>query len=105
MKHLFVYITAADRQEAEAISENIIQERLVACTNILGEMSALFHWDNHVQQEQEVALIAKTTASAYPALEKRVKELHSYECPCIIALPIALGNADYLSWIDEEVDQ
>ncbi len=103
MKHVFVYITASDRNEAESISETIISEHLVACTNILDNMSALFHWENAVQKEQEVVLIAKTTVSAFPLLEKRVKELHSYDCPCIIAFPIVMGNDDYLKWIDDEV--
>ncbi len=103
MKHVFVYITTADKKEASSISETIIQERLVACTNIIEGMSALFRWENAVQSESEVILVAKTTAKAFPVLEERVKELHSYECPCIIALPIAMGNADYLAWIDEEV--
>ncbi|MDG5766858.1 divalent-cation tolerance protein CutA [Balneolales bacterium ANBcel1] len=103
MEHVFVYITAADQKEAEMLSRHIVQERLAACTNILGNISALFFWDDAVQKEQEVALIAKTTVSAFPRLQERVKELHSYECPCVIALPIAMGNPDYLSWIDNEV--
>lgn len=103
MKHIFVYITASNRNEAESISDAIIRERLVACTNIIDNMSALFRWENAVQKEQEVILIAKTTSGAFPVLEARVKELHSYECPCIIGLPIAMGNEDYLSWIEEEV--
>ncbi len=103
MKHLFLYMTASDRDEAEAISEVIIRERLVACTNIVENMSALFWWNDAVQKEEEVVLVAKTTDQAFPLLESRVKELHSYECPCIIALPIERGNPDYLSWIDREV--
>ncbi len=103
MNHVFVYITTSSRKEAEAISEAIIRERLVACTNIIDNMSALFWWDDAVQKEKEVILIAKTTADAFPRLSSRVNELHSYECPCIIGMPISMGNPDYLTWIDEEV--
>jgi periplasmic divalent cation tolerance protein len=103
MKHLFVYITTANRQEAEAISEIIIRERLVACTNIIDGMTALFHWNDAVQKEEEAVLIAKTTVSVFPRLEERVRKIHSYDCPCIIALPIAHGNPGYLDWIDQEV--
>lgn len=102
-KQVFVYITTSDRNEAVSISQVIIRERLAACTNIIEGMSALFWWDDAVQKEQEVVLIAKTTADIFPLLVEKVKALHSYECPCIIALPIVMGNPDYLSWIDKQV--
>jgi len=101
--HLFVYITASGREEAERISEALIGERLVACTNIIDDMSALFWWEGGVQSEKEVVLIAKTRADVFDRLTGRVKELHSYDCPCIIGMPIVTGNPDYLDWIDEEV--
>ena len=103
MKYLFVYITTSNRIEAENISEAIISERLVACTNIVENMSALFWWDGGVQSEGEVILIAKTTSEAFSVLEERVRQIHSYECPCIIGMPIASGYQGYLDWIDEEV--
>lgn len=103
MTHLFVYITAGSLKEAEMISQVLISERLAACTNIIPEMNALFHWKGEVTQEQEVVIIAKTTSKKYPGLESKVKSVHSYDCPCIIALPIAMGNAPYLEWIKEEV--
>ncbi len=101
--HVFVYITASGMEEAERISKALIQERLVACTNIIDDMSALFWWDGEVQSEKEVVLVAKTRSDAFERLTGRVKELHSYECPCIIGMPIVMGNPDYLAWIDEEV--
>ncbi len=101
--HLFVYITASGREEAEAISKTIIGERLAACTNIIENMSALFWWEGGVQSEQEVVIIAKTRADAFEQLAARVRELHSYDCPCIVGMPIVMGSPDYLAWIDEEV--
>jgi periplasmic divalent cation tolerance protein len=101
--HYFVYITTSGRDEAETISQALIRERLAACTNIIDSMSALFWWDGGVQSEKEVVLIAKTRADTFDRLIERVKVLHSYECPCIIGLPIAAGNPDYLAWIDTEV--
>lgn len=101
--YYFVYITTASRQEAETISKVLISERLAACTNILDRMSALFWWDGDVQRENEVVLVAKTRADRFDRLVEEVKERHSYDCPCIIGLPIAVGNPDYLTWIDGEV--
>ena len=101
--HVFVYVTAAGKLEAERISRALIQERLVSCTNIIEDMSALFWWDGEVQSEKEVVIVAKTRSDAFERLAGRVRELHSYECPCIIGMPIAMGNPDYLAWIDEEV--
>lgn len=105
MSVVFVYITTANRDEAETISGRLIEERLVACTNILSPMIALFHWDGAVQKETETVLIAKTTHDRFEALCERVKQLHSYECPCIIALPVVTGSADYLKWVEEEVSK
>lgn len=102
-QHVFVYITTSSRDEAEALSKAVIRERLVACTNIIPSMSALFWWNGAVQKEQEVVLVAKTTADVFDRLAERVKALHSYECPCIIGLPVTMGNPDYLAWIDKEV--
>ncbi|MDI6400506.1 divalent-cation tolerance protein CutA [Balneolaceae bacterium ANBcel3] len=97
-----VYITTSDRNQAETIGNALIEEKLAACVNLIDPITSIFKWDNNIEKEKEIVVLAKTTSVRYPALEQRVKELHSYDCPCIVALPITSGNPDFLSWIEEE---
>lgn len=105
MSVVFVYITTETRDEAETISARLVEERLAACTNIISPMLSLFHWNGAVEKETETVLIAKTTQNRFQALCDRVKKLHSYECPCVIALPVVAGSAEYLKWVEEEVSK
>lgn len=102
MQTMFVYATAASREEALSIGRTLVGERLAACANILDGMTSVYWWEQRVQEASEASLILKTTSDLVPALILRVKQLHSYECPAIVALPIAQGNPDYLAWIDNE---
>jgi periplasmic divalent cation tolerance protein len=65
-------------------------------------MSSLYRWQGRLEQAEETLVILKTRSALVPALTERVKQLHSYECPCVVALPISAGNEDYLRWIDNE---
>ena len=76
--------------------------RFAACVNILGETSSLFRWQGEVRSETEIALIAKTKKTLVQKIVTKVKAIHSYECPCIVALPLSDGSADFLSWIGAE---
>ncbi len=96
---LSVYITTASKEEAEKISHSIVEKGLAACANIFPEVKSIFKWHGKTEYSAESVIIAKTAAEKYAALEARVKELHSYECPCIVAWPIAEGNKEYLKWI------
>ena len=98
----FVYITAGDMEEARAIGKALIEERLAACVNLLENMQSMYWWEGRVQEDQEVILIAKTTKVQVPLLTEKVKALHSYDCPCIVTLPVESGNVDFLEWIREE---
>jgi len=98
----FVYITAADRNEALSIGRALVAERLAACVNILDGMTSLYWWNDKMEQGQEAVLIAKTNDELVGRLTQRVRELHSYDCPCVVSWPIAQGNADYLRWIEAE---
>ena len=100
-----VYITAPDKEEAEKIANSVITERLAACANILGDVSSIFLWKGSIQNESEIALFLKTAVEKVPLLTKRVSELHSYEEPCIIALPIVGGSDQFLDWIKTETLQ
>jgi periplasmic divalent cation tolerance protein len=102
MELRLVYITAADLDEAKRLASALVAERLAACANILPGMQSCYWWEGAVQHEQEVVLIAKTRAARLDALIARVRALHSYSCPCVVALPITEGDPDYLAWIAAE---
>ena len=105
MEPLFVYMTTADVAEAERIGQALVVERLAACVNVLDNMRSFYWWDGAVQSGHEAVLIAKTTRDRLDALTEAVKRLHSYEVPCIAALPIVGGNPDFLDWIRDETSR
>ena len=98
----FCYVTAGSREEALAIGRTVVDERLAACANVLDGMTSLYWWQGVLEQASEAVLILKTRAELVERLTMRVRELHSYDCPCVVALPIAAGNPDYLAWIAGE---
>jgi periplasmic divalent cation tolerance protein len=102
MAYRFVYMTAGSGEEARRIGRTLVEERLAACVNVLDGMNAFYWWEGAVQDAQETVLIAKTRAELLPRLTERVRALHSYRCPCVVALPIDGGNADFLQWIADE---
>lgn len=102
MDLVLVYITAASADEAARIGRALVERRLAACVNLLGPVRSLYWWDGAVQDEAEVAFIAKTRAGLVPELTEAVRAMHSYEVPCVAALPIADGNPDFLAWIEAE---
>jgi len=99
MDVIFVYITMGSLDEARRIGHTLVEERLAACVNLIGSMASIYRWQDAVEEALEVVMIAKTRADLFDCLETRVKELHSYECPCIVALPVSAGHAPYLEWI------
>jgi periplasmic divalent cation tolerance protein len=98
----FVYITACDKAEALKIGRMLVEERLAACANVIDNMTSVYWWEGKIEDSAEVVLIAKTKQELVESLISRVKELHSYSCPCIVSWPISAGNPDYLRWIDKE---
>ena len=98
----FIYVTTGSIDEAKTIGRKLVETRLAACVNIIDPMISLYWWEGKVQEGNETVLIAKTTALKVAALTAAVCELHSYDCPCVIALPIVDGNAHYVDWIGRE---
>ena len=98
---LLVLITSASREEAEDIARKLVEDRLAACVNIVPHVRSLFWWENQLSEEEEILLIVKTRRSRFRALVLRVKALHSYSVPEIIALPIVEGHTSYLQWIED----
>jgi periplasmic divalent cation tolerance protein len=99
-----VYVTAADREQALDIGRRLVEERLAACANVLEPMTAVYWWEGRVQQAHEAVLIAKTRTELVDRVVARVRELHSYTCPCVVAWPITGGNADFLKWIRDATE-
>ncbi len=102
MKPMIVFVTAATADEATRIARALVEERLAACANIVSPIVSVYRWEGQVHEDREVLLIIKTTDTRLPALIQRVKALHSYQVPEVIAMPIADGSADYLRWLLDE---
>lgn len=92
-------MTAAGDDEASRIAETLVDQKLAACVQILPEMQSVYVWQEVVQREREVLLLAKTTRANFDELERKVREIHSYETPEIIAVPIVAGSEPYLKWL------
>jgi periplasmic divalent cation tolerance protein len=101
---LSLYITVPFRDVAETIGRTLVEERLAACVNIIAGTRSIYRWEGKVEVASEVVLIAKSRAARFKQLEKRVKELHPYDCPCIVAWPIEAGYQPYLEWLAQETD-
>ena len=102
MPVMFVYATAGDSAEALSIGRAVVKERLAACANVFQGMRSVYWWQGSVQEAGEAVLILKTTEDRLSALIDRVRELHSYDCPCIEALPVIGGNQGFLDWVASE---
>ena len=101
-EYVWVYVTASSRDEALDIGRTVVRERLAACANVIDGLTSVYWWEGAVQEDPETALVLKTRADRLEALTARVRELHSYTCPCVVALPVLGGNPDFLAWIREE---
>lgn len=102
MELLTVYATFENPEQARAISKTVVGERLAACANIFQPHASIYWWDGEVQSATECAALFKTTEKSFEALKTRIAELHSYECPCIVAWEIEEGHKPYLDWIAKE---
>ena len=105
MKPYWVYMTAESPNEAERIGRTLVEERLAACVNLLGPMESIYWWNEKVETSTEIAFIAKTREDLVEPLTRRVAELHSYECPCIVALPIEHIHKPFADWIADQTQQ
>jgi periplasmic divalent cation tolerance protein len=99
--HLVMLCAVPDRESGERIGRALVQERLAACVNLLPGMVSTFRWEGEVKQESELLLLIKTVGARVEASTQRIKALHPYEVPEIIALPIADGDPEYLKWLTE----
>lgn len=95
---IVVYVTCPP-DDAETLAETLVKEGLVACVNIVPSIKSIYMWQGSVAKDQESLLVMKTSSAIYDRLEARVKQLHSYELPEVIALPIQKGSEKYLDWL------
>jgi len=99
---ILIYITASSNEEARSIGRTLIEERLCACVNIIDNMQSIYRWQGNIEEAKEVILIVKTQKSLFEQVQKRVKELHCYEVPCVIQIDVPKGSQEYLKWISDE---
>src|SRR5487761_449414 len=96
---IVILTTCPDEAAASRIARNLVESGLAACVSRVGPVHSTYRWQGAIQDEPEVLLVVKTVSARYPELEMRLKSLHPYEVPEIIALPLAAASADYLAWL------
>ncbi len=103
MNHILVVSTANTMKLAEEIALALVENREAACVNIVPEIRSIYRWEGKVTQDKEFLLLIKSSAEKFEAIKCRIRSLHSYQVPEIIALPITLGDANYLNWLRKEL--
>ena len=104
MKNIkFFYITAPNKKETERIAKKLLDKKLIACANVIGNVNSYFVWENKVQNSKEIIICGKTVSKNQKKIIQIVKSLHSYSVPCIIFFDIKSGNKDFLKWIKRSV--
>ena len=102
---LIMFVTASGNEEASRIASSLVEERLAACVNIVSNIESVYRWQGEVTRDSETLMIIKTTDERYAELERRIKELHSYTTPEIIALKVERGSKAYLDWLRESTSE
>lgn len=103
MDAIIVLCTFATREDALRIGSALVEERFAACINILPPMQSIYRWKGQIEDSEEILALFKTTQERFVSLRNRIKELHPYETPEIIVVPVIEGLAGYLAWIREQV--
>ena len=101
--YVVIFVTAKDKAQAQQIARRLLQEKLIACANIIPGVNSFFWWEKKIDQSQETLLVIKSKKSLFGKIVKIVKACHSYSVPEIIALPIVQGEKNYLKWLKESV--
>lgn len=99
---IIIFVTAGSEEEAEKIACSLVEERLAACVNIINPIRSIYRWEDKVHDDREWLLVMKTQVAHFAAIETRVKELHSYQVPEVIALSVVDGSEKYLAWVRSE---
>ncbi|EQA35465.1 divalent cation tolerance protein, CutA1 family [Leptospira inadai serovar Lyme str. 10] len=102
MEFRTIYITTKNEDEALEIGETLVEERLVACANIIPKIRSIYRWQGNIEKDEESVLLLKTRSDLSAKVISRVKSMHSYTVPCIVSWKIQEGNEEYLEWIRTE---
>ena len=102
MTNIIIYVTCKSEDEAWEIASALLEADLIACANIRDSHRALYKWEGKVEDGHEVSMLLKTRSALFDKVRKKICEMHSYECPCIVAMPISEGHEPFLSWIEEQ---
>lgn len=102
MIHL-IYVTVESRQKAKEMAVKLLEEKLIACANIVDELESLYHWEGKLCEAKEALLLAKTSEEKIPLAVDAIKKMHSYDLPCIVGFPVTAGLPAFLKWVSEEV--
>lgn len=97
-----VITTVANRHDAQRIAGELLERRLAGCVQVLGPVSSTYRWKGAIETSDEWLLLIKSREELYPAIDTAIRELHPYDVPEILAVPVAAGHADYLRWLAEE---
>ncbi|MGQ9461306.1 MAG: divalent-cation tolerance protein CutA [Candidatus Bathyarchaeaceae archaeon] len=103
MSYVVVVITTSNKEEAVKIVRSLLEERLIACANILGPVSSMFWWEGKIEEAGEFLVFMKSHENHFERLSERIAEIHSYEVPEIIAFPIIKGSKSYLKWLGDSL--
>jgi periplasmic divalent cation tolerance protein len=101
---LVVLVTVPSAESANELAEALVGERLAACVNVVGGVRSIYRWQGAIERDDELLCVCKTTRAAFERLRARVVELHPYDVPEVVALPIEAGHAPYLAWITASVE-
>ena len=97
-----LYSTFPNRAEALSIAQALVESRLAACVNVIDSITSVYRWQGNIQQDSEVALVAKTQADRVDDAIAKIRSLHSYDIPAITAWPLAKGHGEFLQWVSNE---
>ena len=103
MDKKIVLTTAGSKEEAQRIAQALVERHLAACVSLIGPIESVYRWKDEIENAEEWMLLIKTTATAFAEVRDTIRELHSYELPECIQLPIEAGSAEYLEWIEQSV--
>jgi periplasmic divalent cation tolerance protein len=105
MKHVLMLSTAGSAEQAESIADHLVRNHLVACVNIVPSVKSIYRWKGAIETDMEVLMVIKTGNERIPEIEKVFREMHPYENPELIAIPIEYGKMEYLRWMTDSLEE
>ena len=102
MTYCVINCTTANIEDAKEIAKHLVENKLIACCNIIPSITSVYNWENELCCDEEYLMMMKTKTSLFKKVEKEIKKMHKYETPEIICLPITDGSKEYLSWVSEQ---